>query len=161
LFGAFEAIGAHGARLGKAFGEQGGGFAHALLHAGAGAADAFAEALQRHDGDRVEQRRDKAHLPVEIDHGADQAEHGDAVAEGVDGADEGFANGCRVGREAGGQGRGRFAFDAGEIGLHQVGEHAFLQLADDDEDEALEEHGLPYWAADLALVTATTMAGIW
>ena len=47
-----------------------------------------------------------------------------------------------VGGEAGGELRRRLALDLGQVGARQVGEHALLQLADHQQHELLDQHGL-------------------
>ena len=122
----FQAVGAHRARLGKTLGQQRRGLAHAFLHAAGGAANAPADQLDRQCRDRKKCRRDQAHLPVEIQHRADQSDQLDAVAEAVDRAGKCLADGGGIGGEAGGQRRRRVALDAGEVGVHQMLEHSSL-----------------------------------
>ncbi len=150
MLGGLEAIGAHGAGLGEALVEQGGGLAHAFLHAAGRAADALADALDRQGGEWVEEAGDQAELPVHPEHGGDEADDRHRVGERVDGADQGFADDRGVGGEAGGELGGRLAFDAGDVGVEQVAEHAGLQAADDEQDELLDGGGLPVLGGGLA-----------
>ena len=70
-------------------------------------------------GDRVEQHRDQRHLPVEPDHGGDEADDGQHVGAAVDGLGQRLADRRRVHGEARGVPRRRVARDGGEVGAGQ------------------------------------------
>ena len=95
-----QPVGADQARGGEALGQRRRRLAHALLHAARGAADALAEAEDRHHGDGIEQHRDQRHLPVEPDHGGDEADDGQHVGAAVDRLGQRLADRRRVHGEA-------------------------------------------------------------
>ena len=95
-----QPVGADQARGGEALRQRRRRLAHALLHAARGAADALAEAEDRHHGDGIEQHRDQRHLPVEPDHRGDEADDGQHVGAAVDRLGQRLADRRRVHGEA-------------------------------------------------------------
>ena len=142
LLGGLQPVDPDRAGLGEALVEQGGGVADLLLHAAGGATHALADTLDRHGGGRIEQGCDQAQLPIHIEHGGDETDDGNGVAERVYRPDHRFAYRDRVGGEAGRELGRRLTLDPGHVGTYQMTEHPSLEVADDDQHQVLHRHRL-------------------
>ena len=127
-----HAIGLNVARPLEALVEQGGEAAHLDLGAGRDPSHALADLDHRHDGGGEDEKRHQRQGPVLVEHHPDQKGEREAVL-----ADAGERGGYRAAQQvdvidkARDQTAGRGVMEEGQIGAHQMGKHADLEVGED------------------------------